>query len=156
MTDRARPDPAAPGVSRGQMAGIVAICAGIGPLVGLLTIAAAMVIRAVWAGKGADAPFIVPFFLVYGLPFAYGVGLPFATLFGIVTASFARWQGRVSVWMALALGLSSWLVWTLWSHGPKLWRPMPADDILWDILAVHVVSALTCWRLAVAWVGLRR
>lgn len=156
MINPARPVLAASGVSRKQMAGIVAICAGIGPLVGLLTIACTMAVRAAWAGQGVDTHYIVAFFLIYGLPFAYGLGMPVGTLFGIVLALVARWQGRIAGWMALALGVSSWLAWTLWSQGLKLWQPMPGEDVMWDMLAVHVVSALACWRLAVAWAGLHR
>ena len=58
--------------------------------------------------------------------------------------------------MALLVGLASWAAWLFFSRGAVLTAPQPADDIMFETLAVHALSTMACWRLAVAWAGLPR
>lgn len=139
-----------------RLAAIVAIFAGIGPLVGLVVFGAALSVRGLLAGKGWESLYLIPFFMIYGLLFAHFVGGLYAAAAGIATAAVARWHGRVTSWMALVIGVACWLACGFASRGTVLTSPMPADDIAAEMLVVSVVSTFTCWRLAVAWTGLRR
>ena len=139
-----------------QFAGIVAIFAGIGPLIGLVVISVVMTMRAFVEGKGANSLSILPLFLMYGMLFAHLVGGAFAAAAGRAGAALARWQGRVEWWAAVLIGLASWLAWLYFGRGPSMLNPAPADNIAFELLATHVGAALVCWRLAVAWAGLRR
>lgn len=138
-----------------RLLAIVAIFAGIGPLIGLAVFGAALAARGIVTGKGTDSLYLIPFFLIYGLMFAHLVGGPYAAVAGLATAALAWWRGRVAWWMALFVGLATWAAWLYFTRGMVLTVPQPADDIMLETLAVHALSTLACWRLAVAWAGLR-
>ena len=139
-----------------RLIGVVAIFAGLGPLIGLAVFGTALAARGLVAGKGSDSLYIIPFFLIYGLLFAHLVGGAYAAAAGLATAAVARWRGRVTWWMALLVGLASWAAWLFFSRGAVLTAPQPADDIMFETLAVHALSTMACWRFSVAWAGLPR
>ena len=139
-----------------RLLAIVAIFAGIGPLIGLAVFGMALAARGLVTGKGTDSLYLIPFFLIYGLMFAHLVGGMFATASGVATAVLAWLRGRVTWWMALGVGLASWGVWLYATRGSVLMAPQPADDILWEMLAVHVLSTLASWRLCMTLLGLPR
>lgn len=150
------PAAAGPRASWRQCAGIVAIFVAIGPLVGLLAFGVAMALRALAHGQGTDSFYLVPFFLIYGLLFAHFVGGVVAAAAGVAIATLARWRGTVTARMAALVGAAAWLAWNSFNHGRLATQPVPADDLSREMLAVMLAATLACWRLCVAWVGLRR
>lgn len=139
-----------------RLLGIVVIFAGLGPLIGLAVFGTALAARGLVTGKGTDSLYVIPFFLIYGLLFAHLVGGAYAAAAGLATVWIAWWRGRVAWWMALAVGMASWIAWLYFTRGRVLTAPQPADDIMLETLAVHLLSTLACWRLCVSWLGLRR
>lgn len=139
-----------------QLAGIVVIFAGIGPLAGLLVFGSSLSVRSLIAGNGPDSFYLVPFFIIYGLMFAHLVGGPVAVATGVAVAAIAAWKGRVPWWAASAIGVGAGLLPAYFRLGRGLQSLGQGDYFLPELLATHVGATLVCWWLSMRWAGLLR
>ncbi|RFP85423.1 hypothetical protein DZK27_16815 [Rhodobacteraceae bacterium 63075] len=150
--DFASPTQAPPGW--GRFAGITALYALLGPLVGAVGAVGLLVLIAVVTDLGAGqentvSALLGPGFLVTlaaGLPLAYSFGLVSSIAVGLAVALRDRWRGGISWRAALGTALA---LWALMSALAGLMIP-GGSFLTWLVmlLAAHVLAAMICNWLA--------
>jgi hypothetical protein len=139
----------------GRIAGIAALYALLGPLVGAIAAVGLLVlidvVTVLGAGQGDAAGAVhgrgFLLLLAAGLPVAYGVGLPSSVAVGVIVALRDRREGAISRRAALAAALALWVVMSALAAlvistrgGLLTWLGM--------LLAAHVLAAMVCTRVA--------
>lgn len=134
------------------------IYAMMGPLVGLVLYAIALSIFGAVRSGSAEAVWVFPFMVFYGLPFAHLLGVVPASVAGVLSAALARWTQRDDQWIGAAGGGASFLAGEMTgsiSRTPAvtadLAEPLRAyiQVVFWLLMAlVHVGAAVACWMVA--------
>lgn len=134
----------------GRALAIIGTFVAAGPLIGLITFAAAIAGYGLITPKPGDYAAGAAAVLVYGLFFAHFMGAVPAFLTGSAAAAFAAWRGIVPVWAgALAGGAASAFILSPDTIGN------PADEfasaVVWLIVATGMISGAVCTRLTRRW-----
>ena len=134
---------------------VLAIFITVGPLVGLVAFATGISALALTNGP-ADAFWLGPFFLIYGLAFAHFFGALWAFLAGLIAIGTAKCLGQAPVWIGPGSGIASFAVSTV---RPPWQLPPDTDSAIGQqvnafgpsfvvvVLLTHVAAATVCWLL---------
>jgi hypothetical protein len=140
---------------------IVAIFAMLGPLIGLVVLAAGISLLAFAHGR-PDFAWFGPLLLIYGWLIAHLAGVGWAALAGAAAAALAWWTGRRPRWIGIASGLFSFAVAMV--AGAAHLPPLPATpdgealaglEYSYPLVVafVHVIAALASWLVARRLIG---
>lgn len=136
--------------------GTVGVFVVAGPIIGLVLFATGMAAFGYWRSGAGDAAWVLPFLLIYGLPFAHFVGGLAAFVAGSIAAALSWWTGRIGLWIGGVAGLAGYMAtsgrldhdWSAIAHDAVA---APYDLVRRGVpvllALVHVGAALGCWAI---------
>jgi hypothetical protein len=133
---------------------IVAIFVLLGPPVGAVTLL--MTVAVVGMGSRLDVAGlarVVPFALIYGIPFGYLIGVTPAAAVGILFGTRQAFFGPVRLWTALAIGTLAGVTVHLASGQALL--PNGSKDALSQqgpvMIVTCIAATMVCWAIVRNW-----
>jgi hypothetical protein len=134
--------------------GTTALFAVAGPVFGLLTLVASMLLPNVWRASLSDVVSVLVS-VVTALPFAYLLGAVPAAVAGLLVAVCREWMGRAPWWSALAIGIVVGVAFTYFLERRPVSSPAPPAPVDYTfrllLVATNVVPTMLCWWIVRNW-----